>query len=175
MLRLRSRDVIAPILAVLVAAGGIAVLRYVPAGDAEDEADFRQTMAGDVKFVNAMLADTEAGKNVSDFRIGMFAMGLLGDLSERDPALGAYFHQNGRLMQSYLTDVFQYHSDDEVAHVAALAAKGGETRRAAQFALESLRHIPVEKDPPEQQAADRKDLAAALAALGDSLAKLSQK
>ena len=60
----------------------------------------------------------------------------------------------------------------EVQAVAALAEGGGPAapvRRAAGWALESLRHIPDAADPPEVQGQDRTELALALETLSARL------
>ena len=175
---LRSRDGLAALIALLVALGGVAAIRLQPLDSDQDEAtaDFKDSMESDGRFVDAMIADTKAGKNLSDFRLGMFSMNLLNQLSDRDPALGAYFHRGGRMMESYLTDVFQYHSEDEVARIAAMASSGDRpVRKGARDTLEALRHIPVDTDPPADQAQDRADLAKSLRDLKASLAEAARE
>ncbi|HEY1723453.1 MAG TPA: hypothetical protein VGG27_19575 [Magnetospirillaceae bacterium] len=176
----RSRDFIAALFALIVAIGGAYLVHALPeenADEDEDTAEFRDTLKTDTQTINGMIADTKAGKNVSEFRIGMFSMGLLNTLSDRDPGLGGYFHKDGRMMQSYLTDVFQYHDAEEMDHVTAMAKEPAsskakpEVRMAARDMLESLRHIPEGKDPPEKQAAARAALIDALTALNADLAK----
>lgn len=176
---INPRDFVAALVAALVAAGGAYASYTLPTQNPEvdeDTAEFRDTVAVESKTIAAMIADTKAGKNVSEFRLGMFSMNLLNQLADRDPGLGAYFHRDGRMMQSYLTDVFQYHSDEEMAHMAALAADGKRaTRQSARYALEALRHIPKPADPPETQAQDRTALAAALTELNADLAKAARE
>ena len=174
----RSRDAVAALVALLVALGGGVTLQLRPADqdEADAAAEFREAAAADAKTIAAIVADSESGKNVSEFRMGMFSMNLLNELSDRDAALGGYFHQGGRTMETYLTDVFQYHSEEEVARIAAMAGSGKrEVRLSAQHALEALRHIPDDKDPPAAQAADRKALAASLKALEASLAEAAKE
>jgi hypothetical protein len=173
------RDFIAALVAALVAAGGAYASYKLPTVNAdvdEDTAEFRDTVAVETKTIAAMIADTKAGKNISEFRLGMFSMNLLNQLADRDPGLGAYFHRDGRMMQSYLTDVFQYHSDEEMAHVAALAGDGKRaTRESARYALEALRHIPNPSATAETQAEDRTALADALTELNTNLAKAARE
>jgi len=175
----RSRDFAAALLMLVLAVGGVAAYKLVPAAEsdeAEAAQEFRTELATESKAVSAMIDETKAGKNISEMRLGMFMMNLLSGLAEEDDGLGTYFHKNGHLMQDYLTDVFQYHSVDEVAHVADLAKQGHPAvRLSAQYALESLRHIPVSKDPPETQATDRKDLVDALTKLNESLGKAAKE
>lgn len=180
----RSRDFIAGLFAALVALGGAYVVYAFPEENAdvdEETADFQDTVASGVKTVDGIIADTKAGKNVSEFRLGMFQMSLLNTLGEHDPGLGTYFHKDGRTMQSYLTDVFQYHDADEITHVTAMAQAPADaktkpaTRMAARDALESLRHIPEGKDPPEAQAKSRAALVEALTALKGDLAKAAKE
>ena len=175
--------ILAALLALLVATAGPTALRLdpaahaasVPAGDDDDTAEFRSELADESKTVQRMIADTKAGDNLSDFRLGMFVMGLLNNLSDRDDALGGYFHKNGRLMEDYLRNTFQYHSEEEVAHVAEMAKQGNPgIRGSAQYALESLRHIPDDKDPQTQQQ-DRTALIDSLTRLNDNLAKAAQE
>jgi hypothetical protein len=175
----RSRDFAALLFVLVLAVGGALAWWRFPAAESEDAeaaAEFRTQAATEAKTVAAMIAETKAGTNISETRLGMFMMNLLSGLAEEDDGLGTYFHRDGRLMQDYLTDQFQYHSEEEVARVAALAAQGKPAiRQSARYALEALRHIPVSKDPPETQAADRAALAAALTALDDNLIKAAGK
>jgi hypothetical protein len=171
----RVRDMVAAAAIVVIAIGGLLALRFAPAVASGDDAaeaaqEFRAEVADESKAVKGMIDETKAGKNLSDFRVGMFMMSLLNNLSDRDDTLGAYFHKDGRLMEDYLRNTFQYHSEDEVAHVAAMAKDGNPAiRESARYALESLRHIPDEKDPPESQVKDRAALAESLTALEASL------
>lgn len=171
----RSRNSIAFLLVFILAAGGALAWWRVPAADsddAEEAMEFRTEVTTESKSIAAMIAETQSGTNISETRLGMFMMNLLSGLAEHDEGLGTYFHRDGRLMQDYLTDQFQYHSEDEVARVDALAKQGKPAiRESARYALESLRHIPVSKDPPDTQAADRKALAEALTALNENLTK----
>jgi hypothetical protein len=181
MTRSRHHGLAAALLALVLAAFALPIAAAAQSDQDEDTTDFRDEMKTCGSSVERMLADTKAGKNVSEFRLGMFSMSLLNTLGERDPELGAYFHKDGRTMQSYLTDVFQYHDADEVAHVAAMAqVPQSDTvrpavRMSAKDTLEALRHIPEGKDPPETQAKDREALAATLATLRGDLAKAAEE
>jgi len=179
---LRSRHLAAPLLSLLLTAVVLPVAASAADSDQDDDTvDFRDEMKSSGASVDRMIADTKAGRNISEFRLGMFSMSLLNTLGERDPELGAYFHKGGRTMQTYLTDVFQYHDTDEVAHVAVMAQapKAGTVRPAVRMSakdtLEALRHIPEGKDPPATQAKDRDDLAAALTSLRGDLDKAAQE
>jgi hypothetical protein len=181
---LHSRDFIAALFAVAIAIGGAYAIHATPVenGDEdEDTAEFRDTLRSSAKTIDAIITDTRAGKNVSEFRLGMFSMSLLNTLAERDPGLGNYFHKDGRTMQSYLTDQFQYHDTEEIAKITAMAqAPASETskpevRMAARDALEALRHIPEGKDTPEKQAEDRKALADTLTSLNADLLKAAKE
>ncbi len=160
--------------AVLLALWSVCATAAAHADQADDEADraeFRQEMASDAKSIGAVIADTDKGKNVSDMRLGMLMMSVLNSLCDRDEGLASYFHAGGRLMETYLISQFQFHSADEVARVAELAeAKPSPIRRAARYALESLRHIPDSGDPPATQVADREQLVAALESLQRNIA-----
>ncbi len=179
-----SRDFIAALFALVVAVGGAYALHATPeenADEDEDTAEFHDTIKTGTKTIDGIIADTKAGKNVSEFRLGMFSMSLLNTLSDRDPELGNYFHKDGRMMQSYLTDIFQYHDADEIARITAMAQAppDGKTkpaiRMAARDTLEALRHIPESKDPPEEQAKARKALIDTLTALNADLAKAAKE
>ena len=171
----RSRDLAAFLLVLILAIGGAVAWKLVPASDsddAEEAREFHTEVLTESKTIAGMIAETQSGKNITEFRIGMFMMNLLSGLAEHDNALGTYFHRDGRLMQDYLTNQFQYHSEDEVAAVAALAKQGKPgTRESARYALESLRHIPRKDDPADQQETDRKALVEALTALNQNLGK----
>jgi hypothetical protein len=174
------RDLVALILVLAVAVGGLVALRFAPRAAADDQAEAKQEflaeLADESKSVKAMIAETKAGKNLSDFRVGMSMMGLLNNLADEDDGLGAYFHKDGRLMEDYLRNTFQYHSEDEVAHLAAMEKEGNPAIRAsARYALEALRHIPDEKDPPDSQAKDRDALAEALTQLDLNLAEAAKE
>lgn len=181
---LHSRDFVAALFALVVAIGGFYAAHALPeenSDEDEDTAEFHDTLMSDTKTIDGIIADTRAGRNVSEFRLGMFSMSLLNTLAERDPELGNYFHKDGRTMQSYLTDQFQYHDADEIAHITAMAQapqKGTakpEVRMAARDTLEALRHIPEGKDPPEAQAAARKSLAETLTTLNADLVKAAKE
>jgi len=176
----QPRDLAALAVVIVIAIGGLAALRFAPTAagtdDDQDHKEFVAELAGDAKSIDGMIADSKAGKNVTEFRIGMFMMSLLGTLSDEDDTLGGYFHKNGRLMEDYLRNVFQYHSEDEVAAVAAMAKQGNPgIRQSAQYALESLRHIPESKDPPANQDEDRKALVDTLTALKRHLAEAAKE
>jgi len=177
-----SAPILAAFLAVpVVAVGGMTAFHVAPAvaadEDAESQQEFRSELADESKSVKKMIDETNAGKNLSDFRVGMFMMSLLNNLSDYDDGLGAYFHKDGRLMEDYLRNTFQYHSEEEVAHVAELAKQGDHpaVRESARYALEALRHIPDDKDPPTSQADDRKALAASLIQLDAKLAEAAKE
>ncbi len=181
---LHSRDFIAALFAVMIAIGGAYAVHATPeenADEDEDTAEFKDTVVTDMKTVEGILADTKAGRNVSEFRLGMFSMSLLNTLAERDQELGNYFHKDGRTMQSYLTDQFQYHDGEEIAKITEMAQQPASAkvkpgvRMAAKDTLEALRHIPESKDPPEKQAESRKTLADTLTTLNADLAKAAKE
>jgi len=145
------------------------VLLAIPAAaeDADDRAEARQEVTADRAKAADLRQVTERGKNLSDMRLGLFAIHLLNEMSDGDAVLYGFVHRDDHSTIGYLEEVFQYHSSEEVA---ALEALGPEPhRQVARAALEMLRHIPDGAEPPETQARDRGDLAAALARLEAAL------
>ena len=132
--------------------------------DAEEREEARQQLVADAQRVDDLLAQTRRGKNLSDMTLGLFAVHLLNEMSGDDAEMFNYLHRDHRTTQSYLEEIFQFHSAEEVAAVAAMA--GDDPRRlTVRYALESLRHIPDGKESPDSQERDRMDMAKVLAQL----------
>jgi len=174
------RATIAPLVRRLGATAlpGLALLLAVVAatGHAEsrdDEID-GDTITAQVAATERLLDRARHGEAISQMRLGWFVVDLLADLSARDADLSAFVHRDGHFIETYLTDIFQYHSVEEVAAVEAMAAKDRTTPRlAARWGLEALRHIPDSDDPPVEREKDRQALIAALTTLDDLLRALS--
>jgi len=140
------------------------------ASDGGRLADFRHDMADDIAKASDYLDQTRKGENLSEFTLGWFVVGVLGDLGKQDAEMAEYLHRDGRFVESYLINVFQYNAAHEVAAFDAMAAKGHRNLRlAAREALEVLRHIPDTDDDPQAQGKDRAELALALSRLRDRM------
>jgi len=128
-------------------------------------ADFREGLLADAAEADTLSAKTRAGHNLSEMTVGWFVHDVLTTLSSVDDGLESHFGGN---IMGFLRDRMSAQPEAEVQAVAAMAAGGGQTaplRRAAEWALESLRHIPDVNDPAEAQARDRAALASALDSL----------
>ena len=130
----------------------------------EDEAiAFQHRIAATIVTIDGFIQQTGAGKNLSDITLGMFVSKLLGLLGGQDVEVSKHLHAEDRFIEGYLIEVFQYHSDDEVAYFQQLAHHPDTARHralclATAAALDVLRNIPDQKAQPLQQAQDRLDL-----------------
>ena len=119
-----------------------------PEDEIEDEAQlFQSGINGTLKILNDFIAQTRQGKNLSDMTLGLFVMRLLGTLSGQDIDISKHLHANDRFIEAYLTDIFQYHSETEIAFFWDLAAHAQTTQQvilceATANALNILRNIP---------------------------------
>ena len=122
--------------------------------------------AAQAEATERLLGRAKGGEAISQARAGWFVVDLLSDMAAGDEDLSAFVHRDGRFIESYLINVFQYHAEDEVAALATLAAQPDTphraSRQAARWGLEALRHLPDDDDPPAAQEADRQALIAAL-------------
>lgn len=133
----------------------------------EEAQDFKQTMATDSQTAGEYLRKTQNGKNITEFSLGWFVYNVLTELSSMDDGLDKQFNHD---VQSYLKTTFHDNPDSEIAKIDAMAKEGHTPiRLAARSALECLTHIPDSNEPPETQAEDRRQLAAALASLKEHL------
>ena len=138
--------------------------------DDDDRAEFIGTLNRATSSIDGFVTDTSSGRNLSDFTLGLFVSNLLGILGERDPTLSEYLHRGNRFIQDYLTDIFQYHADEEIASLDRQAESDNSPyAAAASRALEVLRHIPDGRTPSEQQAEERSALIEALTGLKEAL------
>lgn len=131
--------------------------------------DLRDDLLTDAAEAERLAAKTRGGRNLSEMTVGWYVHGVLSTLCSVDDGLEAYFGGN---IMGFLRGRMSTQPEVEVKTIAAMADSGGQTaplRRAAEWALESLRHIPDKNDPREVQARDRADLAAALDRLNAAL------
>ena len=127
--------------------------------DAQTKSDLQSTLIA----IDAFVDQTKQGRNLSDMTLGLFISSLLGQLGGLDVPLSEHLHQDGRFIEGYLSEVFQYHPDQEIAFIKAMSMPGQPlARKTAAAALDSLRYIPDTKSSAEQQAKDRISLVAAL-------------
>jgi hypothetical protein len=144
----------------------------LPAPDEDREAveEFRQNMSDYASTTARMLEQTRHGTNLSQMTLGWFAYDLLSVLSSQDDALNQHFNADGSDLQSYMKTAFQDNPATEIARLEALTRNEHASRRqAARYALEILRHVPNSGASADAQAAERRDLAAALASLQEML------
>jgi len=142
---------------------------FAPAAaqDSVDRDEARQELTADMAKAGDLRRQTEQGRNLSEMRLGLFAIHLLNEMSRDDAALYGFVHRDDHSTTGYLEEVFQYHSAEEMVTLDALGADPH--RRVARCALEMLLHIPNGDEPAEAQAGDRRELAAALARLEAAL------
>ena len=128
--------------------------------------EFRQTMVDYAGKADEYLNKIRQGKNVSDFTLGWFVYNILTEVSSIDDDLYIYLNRDDHDILHYLKTTFRDNPAGEIATLDAMAKQKNPTLRLiARFGLKSLRHIPDDDEPPDVQARDRRDLAAALAAL----------
>jgi hypothetical protein len=113
--------------------------------------------------LDIFVSQTSQGRNLSEMSLGVYISNLLGQLSSLDVPLSTHIHQGGRFIDSYLSEVFQFKPDKEIAEILHLSGDGNvQARKTAAAALECLRHIPNAKSTSADQEQDRKDLTKAL-------------
>jgi len=152
-----------------IAVGGLLLASTAAAAEADGDVFGEQAVK-----IERVLRQAREGGSVSQTRLGWLIADLLADLSARDPALSAFFHRDGRFIETYLINVFQHQAAHEVAAVEAMAAEGRRNLRlAARSALEALRHIPDDADPPANQEQDRREMIEALTELDGLLRNLA--
>lgn len=136
----------------------------------DDEADFRDTLSTSLTSIDSFNEQTERGKNLSDYTLGLFASSLLATLSGQDSGVAAHIFDKGRLTDGYLSDVFQYHPTDEISFFETLKTPARpHLHLAVARTLEVLQYIPDPKTTPETQAETRAELLNALAGLKTEL------
>ncbi len=142
--------------------------------DEQDEAaETKSYLASMLNNIDGYIAQSDKGRNLSDMTIGLYVSSLLGQLSGFDAPLANRLHQGGRLIDGYLTDVFQFHAQQEIDEISAMPQPGNVlARKTAAAALECLRHIPNGKNPPADQKQDREDMIKALMDLKQTLGAL---
>lgn len=147
----------------------------------EDPAQaFQSSLVNSIAVLSTFMQQTQQGKNVSDFSLGMFVSKILGTLGSVDKTISSHLHANDRFTEGYLVEVFQNHPDAEIAFFNQLSTVAGNPHQAkldltAADALECLKHIPDGKEGSEIQAKDRADLSHAFGALKSQLTGLAQE
>ena len=141
--------------------------------DPEDVAEIKDSLNHALTTIDKDIAILAQGRNLSDMSVGLFVSNLLGQTGRLDAGLSRHFHPDGKLIDEYLTNVFQYNAEREVAAVGNMEdAANPLAHQAAAAALECLRHIPNSKTSPAAQEEDRRDLSHALQQLRADLVPL---
>lgn len=139
----------------------------------DDEADFRDSIANSIGAIDRFCEQTQTGKNLSDYTLGLFVSNLLATLSGQDIKIANHIFEGGRLTDSYLSEVFQYHPTMEIAYFDALESSANPAfHHAVARALDVLQYIPDPHSPEKKQASDRKMLLKSLTALKAELTKI---
>lgn len=146
----------------------------------DDALLFQNGINGSVIVLDNLIAQTRQGKNLSDMTLGMFVLRLLGTLGSQDTEISKHLHAGDRFIEGYLTDVFQFHSETEIAFFMDLAKqtaipKQMILRESTANALDVLRNIPNGKSSQSQQNQDRLNLIKSLTILRPNLAALLDK
>ena len=150
-------------------------LAHVDSGvlEAEDMEEIKESLTQTLSTIQTHLGILGQGRNLSDMSVGLFVSNLLGQLGRLDAPLSQHIHPNGGLIEEYLSNVFQYNAEQEIAAIADMDQPGNIlARQTASAALECLTHIPNAKSPPDSQAEDRRDLAASLVQLNRLVTEL---
>ena len=141
--------------------------------DADEAAEVKSGFTASAAAIDGFIDQTRHGRNLSEMTVGLFVSSLLGQLGSQDTALSAHLHQGGRFIDGYLSEIFQYHPKDEIAHILSLPQPGNLlVRQIAAAALECLLHIPDSKTVQAEQATDREALATSFADLKRQLGLL---
>lgn len=142
---------------------------------AEEQAEFQQEILADLDKVDIFLQKTQRGVNLSEFNLGWFTMILLNELASHDQDLFDHLHRNGMNVEYYLRQPFQTNPTGEIAALDAMARRGNTAiRLSARHALEMLTQIPSSSESADLQAQSRRDLAATLAKLRQSLSQVAR-
>jgi hypothetical protein len=141
--------------------------------DPEELAAFRENIAVDVRKTGSFLYDAQRGSDLSEFALGWFVLILLNELASQDEDLYAHLHDDGRVVETYLRNVFQERPQEEIAAITAMSRDGHRTiRLAAAQALEALRQLP---DSAAARPQVHRDLIASLAALKALLEQIERE
>jgi len=137
--------------------------RTITLEDRDDALEFKQSLEDYSGSVGGMIRDTQHGKAISDFSMGMLAYDILTTVSSVDSDLHGYFTAGGRDIESYLRTRFQAKPEEEIAAIDKMSGQGSPTLRSiARNTLDALAHIPDSHDPPAIQRTDREELEKAL-------------
>jgi hypothetical protein len=168
-------------LALLVTLNACSTQHVAPVSDAasskaalsEEEADFRDTISISSGSIDSFKQQTEHGRNLSDYTLGLFSSSLLATLSGQDAASAKHIFDKGRLTEGYLSEVFQYHPAEEIAFFEKLKTPGRpHLHLAVARTLNVLQYIPDPKSDPNTQEETRSNLIKALDALKTELTAL---
>ena len=92
--------------------------------------DFQNSLNNSLLVVSDFIAQTQQGKNLSDFALGMFVSKLLGTLSSQDKVITRHIYSNDRFTEGYLIEVFQNHALDEIAYFSLLSKTAATPQQA---------------------------------------------
>lgn len=139
----------------------------------DDEADFRDSLTNSLGSIDRFIEQTQSGRNLSDYTLGLFVSSLLATLSGQDTKIANHIFEGGRLTDAYLSDVFQYHPNKEIAYFDALKSTAEPAlHRAVARALEVLKYIPDSHSAEKKQVADRAMLLKSLTTLKAELTRI---
>jgi hypothetical protein len=132
----------------------------------EEIAGFHQLLLDHARMLDKYILQSQHGSNVSEFSMGWIVYDILLMVNAQDDDLYDYFNSEHINVETYLKTVFRDHPDQQIAGLDAMIDASPSTlRRIARQALDTLRHIPNGKEPPEIQARDRTALLQALVLL----------
>ena len=92
---------------VTVVTAGAPVWRAMPAEPDMTGPD-QHAIVAQVEKSHELIEDVRHGQNISQTRMGLFVVGLIGKICEYDRELYEYFHKNNYFIESYLINTFQY-------------------------------------------------------------------
>ena len=140
----------------------------------EERAEFQEEILADLEKVDIFLQKTQRGVNLSEFNLGWFTMILLNELAAHDQGLFDHLHGGGMNVEYYLRNPFQTNPKQEIAAMDAMARReNSPIRFSARHALEMLTQIPNPSESAELQAQSRRELAATLDKLKQSLSQVA--
>jgi len=150
--------------------------RTIKLEDRDDALEFRQSLEDYSGSVSGMIRDTQHGKAISDFSMGMLAYDILATVSSVDSGLHGYFTAGGQDIESYLRTRFQARPAEEISALDKMNGQGSPTLRSvARNTLDALAHIPDSHDPPAVQRINREQLEKALVQTKAALDKAAQE
>lgn len=149
--------------------------KMITLDDRDEALEFQQSLKDYSNSVGDLLRDSQRGKAISDFSMGMLAYDILTSVSSVDRGLYGYFTAGGQDIEGYLKTRFQNKPEEEIAALDKLNGEGSPVLRSvARNTLDALAHIPDSHDPLAVQRADRTELENALQQTKASLDKAAQ-